>query len=107
MATSKEFVSYVMEQLSGLEDARNRAMMGEYVLYYKDKVIGGMYDNRLLLKPVPAALELLPGGRLELPYDGAKEMLLIEDLENRELLEKLFRSMYDQLPATKKRTKKS
>ena len=107
MSTSKDFVAYVMEQLSGLEEVSNRAMMGEYVLYYKDKVIGGLYDNRLLLKPVPAALELLPDGPMELPYQGAKKMLLIEDLENRELLERLFTAMYDQLPATKKRAKKA
>lgn len=107
MSTSKDFVAYVMEQLSGLEGVSNRAMMGEYVLYYKDKVIGGLYDNRLLLKPVSAALELLPDGPMELPYEGAKKMLLIEDLENRELLERLFTAMYDQLPATKKRAKKA
>ncbi len=103
MATSKEFLSYVLDQLSGLEEVKSRAMMGEYVLYYRDKVIGDICDNRLLLKPVPAAVELLPDAPLEPPYKGAKDMLLVEDIENRELLERLFRAMYDQLPERKKK----
>lgn len=103
MASSKEYLEYVLEQLSGLEDITYRAMMGEYIIYYKGKIVGGIYDNRLLVKPVKSARALLPDAPLELPYEGAKEMLLIEDIENRELPEKLFRSMLDELPAPKKR----
>lgn len=103
MASSKEYLEYVLEQLSGLEDITYRAMMGEYIIYYKGKIVGGIYDNRLLVKPVKSARALLPDAPLELPYEGAEEMLLIEDIEDRELPEKLFRSMLDELPAPKKR----
>lgn len=106
MASSKEYVNYIIEQLSGLEGIRQRAMMGEYVLYYKDKVAGGIYNNRLLIKPVPAALEYIPGAVLEQPYEGAKEMLLVDNLDDREWLCGLFEAIYDQLPETKKKTKK-
>ena len=79
-----------------------RAMMGEYVLYYGGKVVGGVYDNRLLVKPTKSAVALLPNAPRELPYEGAKEMLLVEDIEDRELLKKLFEAMYEKLPEPKK-----
>lgn len=100
MASSKEYIDFVLEQCSGLSA---RAMMGEYVLYYGGKVVGGVYDNRLLVKPAPSAKTLMPSARLELPYEGAKEMLLVENIENSKFLEKLFEAMYDELPETKKR----
>lgn len=105
MASSKEFVSYVMDQLSGLEGVRSRAMMGEYVVYYKDKVAGGIYNDRLLIKPVQAALEYMPRAVWELPYQGAKEMLLAENVDDRDWLMGLFEAIYDQLPEPKKKKK--
>ncbi len=106
MATSKEFVQYVTEQLSDAKEVRTRPMMGEYVLYYRDKVVGGLYDGRLLIKPVPSAIRLLPDAPLELPYEGAKKMLLVENLEDRVFLRKLLEAMYDELPAPKPKKKK-
>lgn len=100
MASSKEYLVFVLERCTGLSA---RAMMGEYVLYYGGKVVGGIYDNRLLVKPTPSAIALMPKAPREMPYEGAKEMLLVEDIENREFLEKLFEAMYPELPEPKKR----
>ena len=104
MATSKGYLEYVLEQLSGLPEISHRAMMGEYVLYYRDKVIGGIYDDRLLLKPTKSAETMLPDAERDIPYDGAKEMLLV-DVDDRELLTKLIEAMYSELPAPRKRSK--
>ena len=104
MATSKGYLEYVLEQLSGLPEISHRAMMGEYVLYYRGKVIGGIYDDRLLLKPTKAAETMLPDAERDIPYDGAKEMLLV-DVDDRELLTKLIEAMYSELPAPRKRSK--
>ena len=103
MASTKDYLDYILEQLSGLSDISHRAMMGEYILYYQGKVIGGIYDNRFLIKPTKSAKALLPNAPLELPYDGAKEMLLVDNIEDRELLENLLNAMVDELPAPKKR----
>lgn len=103
MASSKEYLDYILEQLSGLEDISFRAMMGEYVLYYKGKVFGGIYDNRFLIKPTKSAKALLPDAPAELPYEGAKEMLMIENPEDKELMAKLLEAMFDELPAPKKK----
>ena len=100
MASSKEYLDFVLEQCSSLSA---RAMMGEYVLYYGGKVVGGVYDNRLLVKPTKSAVALLPNAPRELPYEGAKEMLLVEDIEDRVLLKKLFGAMYEELPEPKKK----
>jgi len=100
MASSKEYLDFVLEQCSGLSA---RAMMGEYVLYYCGKVVGGVYDNRLLVKPTKSAVSLLLNAPRKLPYEGAKEMLLVEDIEDRELLKKLFDAMYEELPEPKKK----
>lgn len=89
-----------MEQCSSL---CARAMMCEYVLYYGKKVVGGIYDDRLLIKPTPSASELLPDAPREYPYQGAKEMLLAEEIEDGDFLHKLFESMYDELPRPKKK----
>lgn len=102
MASTKDYLSYVLEQLSDLEDVRCRAMMGEYILYYRDKVVGGVYDDRLLLKPTPSARAMLPSAPMELPYEGAKEMLLA-DVDDRERLTAVLTAMVDELPAPKKR----
>ena len=106
MASDKEYVNFVLDQLSELSDVTCRAMMGEYLLYYRDKVIGGIYNNRFLVKPVPSARALMPNASLEEPYSGAKDMLLVDNIDDREFLGKLFDAMYDELPYTKKRSKK-
>ena len=103
MASSKEYLDFVLEQLSELDEISSRAMMGEYILYYRGKVFGGIYDDRILVKPVPAAVKMMPDAELELPYDGAKEMLLVDDVDNREFLCELVEAMYDELPAPKKK----
>lgn len=103
MASSKEYLEFVLEQLSGLDDITYRAMMGEYIIYYRGKVAGGIYDDRFLVKPVKAAVEMMPDASYELPYEGGKEMLLVDDIDNRDFLRELFDSMYDELPAPKKK----
>lgn len=100
MASSKEYLNFVLEQCNGLTA---RAMMGEYVLYYGGKVVGGIYDNRLLVKPTPSAVVLMPEAPRELPYECAKEMLLVEDIDNRGFLNKLFEMMYEELPEPKRK----
>ena len=103
MASSKAYLDFVLEQLSGLEEIAYRAMMGEYILYYRSKIVGGIYDDRLLVKPVPAAVALMPEAAFELPYEGAKEMLLVDNVDSKEFLAELFDAMYDQLPVPKKK----
>ena len=92
-----------MDQLSGLDGIAYRGMMGEFILYYRGRIVGGIYDDRLLVKPVPAALELMPDAPRERPYPGAKEMLLVEDVDDAEFLQSLFRAMYDELPPPSRR----
>lgn len=104
MATSKDYLAFVLDQLSGLQEISHRAMMGEYVLYYRDKVIGGIYDDRLLLKPTKAAEAIMPDAERDIPYDGAKEMLLV-DVDDREALTQLIEAMHPELPEPKKRSK--
>ena len=101
MASGKEYLNYVLEQLSGLEEITHRAMMGEYILYYKGRILGGIYDDRLLVKPVKAAVAMLPEASYELPYEGAKEMLLVDRVDDRAFLTKLVEGMYGELPAPK------
>ena len=103
MASTKEYLDFVLEQLSGLDEVSFRAMMGEYILYYRSRVFGGIYDDRLLVKPVPVAMKLMPDASMELPYDGAKEMILVDDVDNRKFLSELIEAMYDELPAPKKK----
>lgn len=102
MASTKSYLEYVLDLLSGLDGISYRAMMGEYVLYYQGRVFGGIYDDRFLVKPVKAAVSMLPDAEYEIPYDGAKEMLLI-DTEDRDFLKELIEAMYPELPAPKKR----
>lgn len=103
MASSKDYLAFVLEQLSELEDITYRAMMGEYILYYRGKVIGGIYDDRFLVKPVKSALELMPNASLELPYEGAKVMLLVDAVDDVAFLARLLNAMVDELPAPKRR----
>ena len=104
MATSKDYLAFVLDQLSGLQEISHRAMIGEYVLYYRGKVIGGIYDDRVLLKPTKAAEAVIPDAERDIPYDGAKEMLLV-DVDDKETLTQLIEAMYPELPEPKKRSK--
>ena len=103
MASSKEYLDFILEQLSELESLSYRAMMGEYILYYEGKVIGGIYDDRFLVKVTKSSREKMPDAELELPYEGAKEMLLVDDVENKEFLRELLEAMYPELPLPKKK----
>ena len=105
MASSKRYRDFILEQLSGLDDVSYRAMMGEYIIYYRGKIVGGIYDDRFLVKPTKSARAMMPDADLELPYEGAKEMLLVDNLENREFLPELIEAMYDELPAPKQKKK--
>lgn len=106
MASSKEYLNFILEQLSELEDIHYRAMMGEYILYYKGKIIGGIYDDRLLVKPVESAIAYMPNAEYELPYEGAKEMLLVDDVDSKEYLAGLFDAIFDELPTPKNKAQK-
>ena len=105
MASSKEYLGFILEQLSDLDDVSHRAMMGEYIIYYRGKVVGGIYDDRFLVKPTKSALAMMPNAETELPYEGAKEMLLVDHVDNRELLHDLLEAMYPELPAPKKNSR--
>ena len=106
MASDKEYLDFVLDQLSDLDGISHRAMMGEYILYFRDKIIGGIYDNRLLVKPTASAREMMPEAVSEAPYDGAKEMLLVDEIDDSEFLTKLILAMYDELPAQRKKSAK-
>ena len=103
MASSKEYLEFIMEQLAELEDVSWRAMMGEYILYYRSKIVGGIYDDRFLVKPVEAAVAMMPEAEKEQPYEGAKEMLLVDNVDDRDFLCELLEAMCDELPAPKKK----
>lgn len=105
MASSKDYLEFVLEQLSELDDISYRAMMGEYIIYFRGKVVGGIYDDRFLVKNTKSAVELMPDAEPELPYEGAKEMLLVDDIENKEFLKELLEAMYEELPAPKNKRK--
>ena len=105
MASSKEYLEFILGQLSELEEITYRAMMGEQIIYYRGKLVGGIYDDRFLVKPVNSAMTMMPDGDMELPYEGAKEMLLVSDVENKAFLAELLESMYGELPAPKKKRK--
>lgn len=107
MASRKEYLEFILGQLSDLEEITYRAMMGEFIIYYRGKVVGGIYDDRLLVKPVKSAISYMPAAPYELPYDGAKELLLVEEVDNKEFLTGLFNAMYDELPALKIKKKKT
>lgn len=106
MASSKDYLQFVLEQLSELNDISYRPMMGEFILYYRGKIVGGIYDDRLLVKPVKSAITYMKNPSYEVPYDGAKEMLLVDELDNKDYLVGLFKAMYDELPTPKVKKKK-
>ena len=103
MASDKVYLAYILDQLSELEDITYRPMMGEYLIYYKGKLVGGIYDDRFLVKPVNAAKRLMPDAALHIPYVGAKEMLLVEYMDRKGFLAELLNGMYEELPAPKKK----
>ena len=103
MASSKEYLDFILEQLSDLDEVSYHAMMGEYIIYYRGKIVGGIYDDRFLVKPTKSAVAMMPNANMELPYEGAKEMLLVDDVDSKEFLRKLLEAMYEELPASKKK----
>ena len=105
MASSKEYLHFILEQLSDLDDISYHPMMGEFILYYHGKIVGGIYDDRLLVKKTGSALELMPAAICELPYEGAKEMLLVDEVDSKEFLTDLFEAMYNELPLPKQKRK--
>ena len=106
MASTKAYLQFILEQLSDLDDITYRAMMGEYILYYRGRIVGGIYDDRLLVKPTKSAITYMPTASYELPYEGAKEMLLVTEVDDKEFLAGLFTIMYEELPEPKLRKKK-
>ncbi len=105
MASSKEYLDFILEQLSGLNGITSKQMMGEYILYMNGRIFGGIYDDRFLVKPTKSAMAMMPDADLELPYEGAKEMLLVDNVDNRDFLTELVTAMVDELPAPKQKKK--
>lgn len=107
MASSQGYLQFILGQLSELEKITYRAMMGEFLIYYRGKLVGGIYDDRLLVKPVKSAMTYMPAASYELPYEGAKQMLLVDEVDNKAFLTGLLNAMYNELPAPKRQKKKS
>ena len=103
MATSKEYLAFILDQLSDVEGIAHRQMMGEYIVYMNGKMAAYLCDDRLLIKPVPSAVQLMPNATYDPPYDGAKDMLLVDNIDDRAFLKELFEAMYDDLPNPKKK----
>ncbi|WP_406543779.1 TfoX/Sxy family protein [Pseudobutyrivibrio sp.] len=103
MASSKEYLEFVLDQLSLLDEISYRSMMGEYIIYYQGKIVGGIYDDRFLIKPTKSAKEMMPKAQYETPYDGAKEMLLVDDIDNIDFMNELLNAIVDELPAPRKK----
>ena len=106
MASSKEYLEFILMQLSELEEITYRAMMGEFIIYYRGKIVGGIYDDRLLVKPVKSAISYMPTAPYELPYEGEKEMVLVDEVDNKEFLAGLFNAIYEELQTPKLKKKK-
>lgn len=102
MASNKEYLNFILEQLSELEGITFRPMMGEYILYMHGKIIGGIYDDRFLVKPTKSAMAMMPDAEFALPYEGAKKMLVVDEVDSRDFLRELLEEMYPELPAPKK-----
>ena len=103
MATNKEYLNFILDQLSELDGITHRQMMGEYIIYYHGKITAYLCDDRLLVKPVASAVKMMPQAKFETPYDGAKEMLLVENVDDRAFLKELLKAMYPELPQPKKK----
>ncbi len=98
MSSTKEYLDFILEQLSDLDEISFRAMMGEYIIYYRGKVVGGIYDDRFLVKPTKSAMEMMPNADMEQPYDGAKQMILVDDVDNRGVMYRLIQAIWEDLP---------
>lgn len=105
MATTKDYLGFILDQLSTIDGITHRQMMGEYIIYMNGRIAGYLCDNRLLVKPVKSACELMPNASLEPPYEGAKDMLLVDNVDDKEFLKELFEAIYPELPEPKKRRK--
>ena len=105
MASSREYLDFILEQLSGVNGITSKQMMGEYILYINGRIFGGIYDDRFLVKPTKSAKAMMPDADRELPYEGAKEMLLVDNVDNREFLTELVTAMVDELSAPKQKKK--
>ena len=105
MPSTKDYADFILEQVSELDEITARKMMGEYILYYRDKIIGGIYDNRCLVKPTKSAIEKMPEASMAIPYEGAKPMLLVDNVDNRDFLKDLILAMCDELPEMKKKSR--
>lgn len=103
MPSNREYLNFILEQLSELDEITYKTMMGEYIIYLRGKIVGGIYDNRFLVKPTKSAKELMPGAPLELPYEGAKPMLMVDNMEDKDFLARLLNAMFDELPEPKKK----
>jgi len=103
MATSKEYLAFILDQLSGVSGITHRMMMGEFMLYHHGKLAAYLCDDRLLVKILPSTKQLLPDAPKEPPYPGAKDMLLVENVDDRVFLKALFEAMYPELPEPKKK----
>ena len=103
MASHKEYLDFILEQLSELDGVSHRAMMGEFIVYYRGRVVGGIYDDRFLVKPTKSAVAMMPDAEMELPYEGAKRMLLVDNVDNKAFLKALLEAMYDELPDARKK----
>ena len=98
MASSRSYLDFILDQLSELDEITWRKMMGEYILYYRGKIVGGIYDDRFLVKPVKSAVAMMPNAVMERPYEGAREMLLVDNVENRDFLKELLEAIFNELP---------
>lgn len=107
LASSKEYLRFILEQLSELDDIGYKQMMGEFIIYYRQKTVGGIYDDRFLVKPVKAAVNYIAEPKYDIPYDGAKEMLAVPNVDDKEYLKGLLNAMYDELPLPKTKRQKS
>ena len=105
MATHKEHLNFILDQLSEIDGITHRQMMGEYIIYHHGKIAAYLCDERLLVKPVASAVRMMPTAKYEPPYDGAKEMLLVENIDDRTFLKELFEAIYPELPDPKKHSK--
>ncbi len=103
MASSRSYLDFILEQLRDLDDISYKPMMGEFIIYYRGKIVGGIYDDRFLVKDIKSARRIMPEAELTLPYEGAKKMLVVDNVDNHEFLKELFNTMYDELPEPKKR----
>lgn len=103
MATSKDYLRFVREQLSDIDGITHRRMMGEYIIYHHGKIAAYLCDDRLLVKILPSTTAMLPDARKEPPYEGAKDMLLVENIDDRDFLKVLFEAMCPELPGPKRK----